>query len=130
MPEAAIAGPNAAILLRGALESGTVVTAAATVFDRVWIGGATNVEVVAFVSAISATATSKINLYLLAPPARLSGEEGARQSAIAASATLTNNVETRISAAPKGVQFVEVEIAPGASTSVTLGKIMLYTGTA
>lgn len=128
MPEAGYAGPNAAIQLVAALKSGTVVTATTTAFERLYIAGVGKVEAVAVVSAISATATTKINLYGIHPPARMDGNEGTRTSAPLASATLTNNVETKLSATPLGFQFVELEIAPGASSNVTLGPIRLYTG--
>ena len=128
MPAATYAGPNAAILLGGDLSSGLTVVSATTPFNRVYIGGASKIEAVALVSAISATATCKINLYGILPPARMNGDEGTKTSAPLASASLTNNIETRLSATLTGFQFVDVEIAPGASTNLTLGKIMFFSG--
>lgn len=127
MPEATFAGPNAAIQLVGALKTGTAVLAAATPFERIYTAGVGKVEAIARVSAISATATCTINLYGIHPPARMDGNEGTRTSAPLASATLANNVETKISAVPVGFQFVDLEVAPGASSGLTLGPIRLYT---
>ena len=127
MPEAAFAGPNAAIVLQGALASGVVVAASTTAFDRVYVGGAGKVEVTFVSATFSSTATTKLNLYGVLPPALFSGEQGSRTSAMLASATLVSGT-TQISAVTFPFQFVDVEIAPGASSGVTIvGRILLAT---
>ena len=127
MPEAAYAGPNANIVLVGALKSGTSIAAAATAFERIYTAGVGKVEVTFVSATFSSTATAKINLYGIMGPARMDGNEGTRTSAPLASATLVSTT-TQLSAVTWPFQFVEVEIAPGASTSATVtGSIVLAT---
>lgn len=125
--EVSFAGPNANIVVPGNLASGTVVAAAATAAQRVYVGNAGKVEVALISATFSATATTKINLYGILGPARMDGNEGTRTSAPLASATIVSTT-TQLSAVVYPFQFVEVEIAPGASSAVTIvGRIVMGT---
>lgn len=127
MAEVPCAGPNSSIVLLGTVKPGTVVAAAGTAAQRVWIGNAGKVELCLTAATFSATATTKINLYGIYPPHRISGDEGTRTSAPLASATIAAT-ETKLSAVAFPFQMVEVELAPGASSSVTVaGKIVFGT---
>lgn len=127
MPEVPCAGPNASLQLRGSLAPATVIAAAATAFERIWIGGAGKVQVDLVSATFSATATTKINLYGVLGDARINGDGGQRTSAPLASATIVS-VTTALSAVTFPYQFVDVEIAPGASSAVTIaGRIFVGT---
>jgi hypothetical protein len=127
MAEAVIAGLNANLTLQGDLKPGTVVAASGTPFVRAWTGGAGKVEVSLVSATFSATATHKINLYGVNGPARIDGNGGTRTSAPLASATILS-VTTTLSAVTWPYQFVDVEVAPSASSTVTIaGKVMLAT---
>lgn len=127
MAEVPVAGPNAHIQILGNLKPGTVVAAAATAAQRVWIGNAGKVELTMLTATFSSTATTKINLYGIHGTPRITGDGGTRTSAPLVSATIAAT-ETKLSAVTFPFQFVELEIAPGASSSVTVGVISFGTG--
>lgn len=127
MAEVAYAGPNATIVLNGALLSGTVVAASGTAIVRAYTGNAGKVEVHLTSANFSATATHKINLYGIFPPVRMSGDLGQRTSAPIASATIVSTFTT-ISAVTYQFPMVEVEVAPSSSSTVTIaGRVLLAT---
>lgn len=125
MAEVVYAGPNSSIVLGGALLTGTVVAASGSAVVRAYIGDAGKVEVNLTSANFSTTATHKINLYGIWPPARMDGDLGQRTSAPLASATIVSTFTT-LSAVTYQFQMVEVEIAPSASSTVTVaGRVLL-----
>src|ERR1041385_17961 len=124
MAEVPICGANGSIIVRGPFVSGAVLTAA-SVMQRVYIGNAGKVQVTLTSALFSATTTNKINLYGVPGDARISGDGGYRVSGILASATIVST-ETTISAVTFPYQFVDIEIAPAAtSTTVTIAGLVL-----
>lgn len=125
--EVAFAGPNASIVLTGALAPGTVIPVSTTPFQRVYIGDAGKVEVNLTSANFSATVTHKIKLYGVFPPHRMSGDQGLRTSAALASATIVSTFTT-LSAVTYQFQMVDIAIAVTASSPVTIaGSVIIGT---
>jgi hypothetical protein len=127
MAEAVHAGPNASIQLGGVLAAGTVIAASTSPFVRAYIGNAGKVQVECTSALFSTTATHKFNLYGVIGDARINGDGGIRTSAPLASATIVSTFTT-LSAVTWPYQFVDVEVAVGASSTVTIaGRVLLGT---
>lgn len=123
MAEVPVCGTNGEIVVRGSLATGTVVAASGSAIQRVYIGGAGKTEINLTSANFSATATHKINLYGVFG-GRISGDEGFRTSAPVASATIVSTVTT-LSAVTYPYTHVDIEVAPGASSSVTVAGLVL-----
>jgi len=127
MPQAIDAHPNSNVIVCGALLTGTVIPASTSPFVRAYIGNAGKVQAELTSANFSTTATHKFNLYGVLGDARMNGDGGFRTSAPLASATIVSTFTT-LSAVTWPYQFVDIEIAVGASSTVTIaGKVLLGT---